>query len=103
PVGPDLRQSFRVGKLPGETTARLIWLPLDEESLRLCWEVQTTRRAGGERFRVVVDALSGETLIRRQLTLYLTEATYRVFTGDSPTPFSPGWSTPNSNQPPAVT
>ena len=102
PAGPELRQSFRVGKLPGETKARLIWLPLDEDQLRLCWEVHITRRAGGERFRVVVDALSGDVLIRRQVTLYLTDAAYRVFTGDSPSPFSPGWPTPNSNQPPAV-
>jgi len=102
PNGRDLQQSFRAKKLPGETKAKLIWLPLDEDSLRLCWDVQLTRRAGGERFRVVLDASSGDILIRKQLTLYLTEATYRVFTGDSPSPFSPGWPSPNSNQPPAV-
>src|SRR5213075_2139633 len=41
-------------------------------------------------------------LLRHNLTTYANEATYRVFTSDSPTPFSPGYPTPSSVQPPPV-
>jgi uncharacterized repeat protein (TIGR01451 family) len=97
-----LPSAFKAGSLPGEARARLVWLPMNESSLRLCWEIELTRRAGGERYRVLLDARSGEMHIRRRLTVYLSDATYRVFTSDSPRPFSPGWPEPNTNQPPTV-
>jgi uncharacterized repeat protein (TIGR01451 family) len=100
PEGSEKRQKFKAGALPGEAEVRLVWLPLNESSLRLCWEVELTRRAGGERYRVLVDARSGDVPLRRRLTVYLTPASFRVFTSDSPRPFSPGWPTPNTNQPP---
>jgi len=106
PVGPqegnEKRQSFKAGPLPGEAQVRLVWLPMNATSLLLCWEVELTRRAGGERYRVLLDARTGEVQVRRRLTVYLSPATFRVFTSDSPTPFSPGWPSPNSNQPPAA-
>ena len=102
PEGNEKRQSFKAGPLPGETQVRLLWLPINESSLLLCWEVELTRRAGGERYRVLVDARTGEVQLRRRLTVYLSDATYRVFTSDSPRPFSPGWPVPDTNQPPAV-
>ena len=102
PQGAEQRQRFKAGPLPGEAQASLIWLPLDRATLRLCWQVELTRRAGGERFRVLIDAQTGEALARRCLTLYLSDATYRVFTSDSPSPFSPGFSSPSTNQPPLV-
>ena len=37
-------------------------------------------------FVYALDARSGEVLGRRLLTVYLTNATYNVYTGDSPTP-----------------
>lgn len=93
---------FKAGRLPGEATAKLVWLPLSRTSLRLCWQVEITRRLGGERFRLLIDAATGEVLLRRQLTVYLANATYNVFTSDSPSPLSPGHSTPSTNQPPLV-
>ncbi len=101
-VGADRLQRFRAGRAPGETQVHLTWLPLDEASLRLCWEVRISSRAGGERYRVLIDAVTGDVLVRQRLTIYLSDVTYQVFTGDSPAPFSPGWPTPNSNQPPVV-
>jgi len=90
----------------GETNApspavptRLIWLPMEATSLRLCWDVTLTVSSRGETFRLLVDAATGDVLIRRCLTTYLA-ATYNVFTSDSPSPFSPSWSAPNTNQPP---
>jgi hypothetical protein len=53
-------------------------------------------------FRVLVDVETGEVKIRRCLTEYISDATYRVFTSDSPSPFSPGHPTPNSAQPALV-
>lgn len=84
-----------------EFAPSLIWLPLEAATLRLCWDVTLTAKARGETFRLLVDAQTGEVLIRRCLTEYLA-ASYRVFTNDSPTPFSPGWTSPITNQPPPV-
>lgn len=100
--GAERRQGFRAGHLPGEAEARLVWLPMDAATLRLCWQVELTRPAGNERYRVLVDAQTGEVLMRRCLTVYLADATYRVFTSDSPSPFSPGHRAPSTNQPPRV-
>jgi uncharacterized repeat protein (TIGR01451 family) len=102
PTGREQLELFQAGTLPGAVQTRLVWLPQSPYSLRLCWEVELTRHEGGERYRVLVDALDGEVLIRRRLTVYLSDAVFRVFTGDSPTPFSPAWSLPDTNQPPVV-
>ena len=102
PQGAELRQSFKAGTLPGAADLRLTWLPLDETSLRLCWEVSITRHAGGERHRLLIDAQTGEVWVRHRLTVYLQPASYRVFTSDSPTPLSPGWPFPSDAQPPTV-
>src|SRR5205814_3348350 len=70
--------------------------------MRLCWEVILTSRSRGEMFRVLIDADTGEPLVRHCLTDYLSEATYRVYTGDSPSPLSPGHAAPSTLQPPLV-
>jgi Fungalysin metallopeptidase (M36)/Bacterial Ig domain/Immunoglobulin domain/Immunoglobulin I-set domain/Fungalysin/Thermolysin Propeptide Motif len=102
PAGAEQRQKFSAPGLKGEADAKLAWLPLDKQTLRLCWDVTLMSRARGEMFRLLVDASSGKVLLRRCLTSYLSEASYRVFTSDSPTPFSPGYSTPGSTQPPLL-
>jgi len=102
PAGVEQKQSFTARALVGETTAELVWLPMNKDELRLCWNLILKPRTRGETFRVLVDAASGEVLLRRGLTAYLTNATYRVFTSDSPAPFSPGHPTPLTNQPPVV-
>ncbi len=101
PQGPELQQVFSA---PGLNEARvsLVWLPMDESTLRLCWEVLLTSKARGEAFRVLVDALTGEALVRHCLTNYISDATYNVYTSDSPSPFSPGHATPSSIQPALV-
>jgi len=88
--------------LKGDADAKLSWVPTDSQTLRLCWDVTVISRQRGEMFRILLDAANGEVLVRRCLTSYLTDASYRVFTNDSPTPFSPGHSTPLTNQPPTV-
>ncbi|MCG3150259.1 MAG: hypothetical protein PCFJNLEI_03740 [Verrucomicrobiae bacterium] len=86
-----------VGAAISEPTTRLVWLPADQ--LTLCWEVIVT---GRETYRLVVDATTGKIWVRQCLTEYFTDATYRVFTADSPAPFSPGHTTPSTNQPATV-
>ncbi len=99
-AGVEKKQLFHSAKLKGNAEAKLIWLPMDQTRLRLCWDVIVTSGARGEMFRVLVDAQTGEVQVRRCLTAYLSNATYRVYTSDSPSPNSPTYSTPTTTQPP---
>ena len=102
-IGPARRQKFRGGAIKGEASVRLCWLPMNENELKLCWRVMLKTRQSLARYRVVVDAATGEVLVRHCMTTDLSNASYRVFTGDSPTPFSPGYASPgNTNQPAQV-
>jgi hypothetical protein len=98
----DQRQEFTGADLKGRAEARVVWLPMSRDVLRLCWQVIFTSRSRGEMFLVLVDAQTGEPLLRHSLTAYLTPASYNVYTGDSPSPFSPGPPTPTTNQPALV-
>ena len=42
----------------------------------------------------MVDAQTGEVRVRLTLLYHISDATYNVFTSDSPSPFSPGLQTP---------
>lgn len=96
------RHLLRAPGLTGEASAELVWLPMNAREARLAWDVILKPRGRAEVFRVVVDAKSGALLLRRGLTAYITDASYRVFTGDSPSPFSPGHATPLTTQPATV-
>ncbi len=98
-AGPESKQRFRAPQLRGETSTSLVWVPMKREELRLCWDVILTSRLRGEMFRLLLDAQTGEVIIRRSLTHYISDASYRVYTSDSPSPFSPGHSTPLTSQP----
>ena len=93
---------FADGGLRGETDTRLVWLPLDDKTLRLAWDITLSSKARNEMFHVLVDAQTGEVLVRRNLTRYISDATYNIFSSDSPSPLSPGHSTPTNTQPPLV-
>jgi uncharacterized repeat protein (TIGR01451 family) len=98
-AGPDRWQRVSARALSGTTHARLVWLPVSAGRMRLCWEVILTSAARGEMFRVLIDAQAGIAWLRHSLTAYISPASYRVFTNDSPTPFSPGYLAPSTNQP----
>lgn len=107
-VGVEKNQNLAAPGL-SDTQANLTWVPMSGKELRLGWEVVLMSTRIGEMFRIVVDAESGETLIRQSLTNYISNASYRVFARtanrqpyDSPTPFSPGHDSPSSAQPAAV-
>jgi hypothetical protein len=96
---PERKQGFKTARHT-DVTARLVWVPLSGDALRPAWEVVLMSKTRGEMYRVLVDAENAEVLVRQALTNYLSPATYRVFTTESPTPFSPGHETPSSLQPP---
>src|SRR5205807_2125143 len=100
--GPQKRQKFKSSLLRGETKTWLVWLPLNRDALRLCWHVLLTSRARGELYSVLVDAQTGEVLVRRCLTNYLTDVTYNVYTQESPAPLLPGLDVPANTQPAVV-
>jgi outer membrane protein assembly factor BamB len=99
PQGAEQRQRFEAKPLQTEATASLVWLPMNRQAMRLCWRVVLTGKTRGEMFQVLVDAETGEPQVRHCWTFYANPVAYRVFPSDSPSPFSPGWSTPNTNQP----
>ena len=97
------RHTLRGRGFAGDAEARLVWLPMNRDALRLCWDVVAMSRSRSEMYRVLVDADSGDVLLRRCLTEYLTDASYRVFTSDSPSPLSPGNANSTiTNQPPVI-
>jgi len=100
--GAKQHVSYKVVALPGDTRVRQVWLPVSRNLLRLCWEVQLTSRKRGEMFVLLVDTETGEVLVRQGLTEYYSNATYQVYTSDSPSPFSPAWPTLNYSQPAEV-
>lgn len=102
PQGTEKFQHFTAPPVLNHASARLTWLPLDAATVRLCWEINLVSRARGEGFQVLVDAQTGEVWVRRCFTEHISTAQYNVFTSDSPSPFSPGWSAPFTNQPALV-
>lgn len=100
--GPDLQQVVRMEGLVGPAWARLVWLPMSRESMRLCWQIVFNTRPAGHRYLVLVDARNAEVLVRRNLTVRARPATYEVFASDSPSPFTPGHPVPLRTQPPSV-
>ncbi|MBI5388234.1 MAG: M36 family metallopeptidase [Verrucomicrobia bacterium] len=99
---PAQPHRFKPRGLPGEVRASLVWLPMERSRMRLCWAVDVTRRQAGETFHLLIDAETGEPRVRRCRTVDLSDVSYRVFTSDSPSPFSPGWPVPDTNQPPVI-
>jgi hypothetical protein len=99
---PQGAQKFAYAGWFGEGSAKLIWLPMNPSSLRLCWSIELINRSTMEGFRILVDASSGEPLVRQNRTCWYTPSSYRIFTSDSPSPFTPGHTQPSSGQPASV-
>jgi uncharacterized repeat protein (TIGR01451 family) len=98
--GAEQRRHFTAPVLNEPADVKLVWLPMNATSLRLCWYVVMTSRARSEMYLSLVDVQTGEVLVRHRLTDYYTAVSYRVYTSDSPSPFSPGCPTPCTTQPP---
>jgi uncharacterized repeat protein (TIGR01451 family) len=101
--GQNSKQTFRAsGGLKGDQYAELVWVPLNASALRLCWQVIVTSASRSEMFLLIVDAETGEVMVRRCLTNYITNSTYNVWISDSPSPFSPGYQNPGNPAQPAI-
>lgn len=101
-AGAQQRQRFTAPSLLNEAEAQLVWLPVSRNSLRLCWQVWLKGKARQELYKVLIDAQTGEVLVRHLQTLYAQSVTFNVFTSDSPSPFSPGHAVPATTQPAQV-
>ncbi|MCC7124471.1 MAG: M36 family metallopeptidase [Acidobacteria bacterium] len=79
-----------------ESSAWLVYFPLQAGVARLSWATQTLGNPDG--FLTVLDAETGTMLFRKNLTNYQTQsATYNVYTSDSPAPSSPTPALPGAN------
>ena len=104
-MAPDGVERIQKLKAPGWESVRLAlsWLPMNPTSVRLCWRTWLRDPERQFDYEIFVDATSGEVVWRRCVTENASApATYRVFTTESPTPLSPGYSTPRTNQPALV-
>ena len=82
----------------GDIDTRLVWLPMNGTSMRLCWQIILTSGSRDEMFQILVDAETGDIMYRHCLTNYLTDATYNIYPSDSPAPWTPGPATPVTTQ-----
>jgi fungalysin metallopeptidase (M36)/List-Bact-rpt repeat protein/fungalysin/thermolysin propeptide len=99
--GATRRQALRSEGLIGPVYAQLTWFALNQDTMRLAWQVVLNGKPFANRYLTLVDAETGEILLRHSLTRNdAVTASFNVYTSDSPSPFSPGWPTPNTNQPP---
>ncbi len=76
--GAERRRDYQAPGL-SDTRAGLAWVATGPETARLAWDVTLMGIDLGEMYRVLVDAETGEVLVRQGLTNYISNATYRVF------------------------
>ena len=93
------RKRFTAPAIEGEAAASLVWLPMDRNKMRLCWDVVLAGRTQGDVYQVLIDANTGDSQVQVSRTANLTPASYRIFASDSPSPFTPGHASPSSAQP----
>ena len=87
---PKLPLKFYSAPGLGTVFTQKIWLPMGGAGMRLAWEVNVTSLDQGA-FAVLLDAVNGDPLVRISRTTAAVTPQYRVWTGDSPTPKSPGF------------
>lgn len=101
-AGAEKHQAFTGPGLKEPADVRLTWLPMDRSTLRLCWSVMLWSISRDEKYLLMLDAATGEVLERISLTFSLSDATYRVYTDDSPRPCSPSFPVRTTEWPPLV-
>jgi outer membrane protein assembly factor BamB len=75
------------GRAPA--TAELVWLPTTPDSLRLCWRM-ILQSEGGQLYQVLIDANTGELVVRHGWSHGIAPGVFHVFAGSSPSPLFPG-------------
>ena len=87
--------TFDRGSMADDAKASLVYFPLAPGVARLAWSAEIW--GDPDVFLVVIDALDGTVLFRKNLTNYQTQAaTYTVYNDDSPAPMSPTTTLPGS-------
>lgn len=85
-------------------TTKLVWFPLDRQTLHPAWEVVLPLPGDGHTYEILVDATNGA-ILRRHTRLVWDSTqpiTMRVFTSDGVAPGTPGTATPTGAQFPVV-
>jgi len=105
PSGVTMKQSWKNTpdfRLDETITSELIYFPLTRTDIRPAWSVLIPEHGIGNTFEMMIDATTGQVLRRwNRLHFATTEpASYRVYTSDSPAPWSPGPPTPAGAQAP---
>lgn len=100
PISEEIARAIAARNVGGESraAAKLVWLPMSPDTMRLAWEAYVKAQFGGDVYRLLIDAETGDVLLRHARTFYLSDATYNVFTGASPAPLSPALPSPATNQ-----
>lgn len=107
PVGVSMKQTwnntpdFRADE---PMTSELIYFPLTRLDIRPAWSVLIPEHGIGNTYEFMIDATTGQVLRRwNRLHFATTEpVSYRIYTSDSPAPWSPGPATPGGLQAPFV-
>lgn len=107
PTGVTQKQTWKNTpdfRLDEPITSELVYFPLTRSDIRPAWSVLIPEIGIGNDYEMMIDATNGQVLRRlNRLRCATTEpVTYRVYTGDSPAPMSPGTPTPSGEQPPFV-
>lgn len=90
---PELAYQFFDAPGLSRSWVQMVWLPVNENTARLAWEVNVESALEGM-FNVVVDAESGEAVCKHSMSAADSVPQYLVFPDTSPTPMSPGFNTP---------
>ena len=56
PLGLARKQTFEGDAVIGVAEASLVWLPMNRNTLRMCWRVVIAGRTSGELFQTLIDA-----------------------------------------------
>ncbi|MBY0308117.1 MAG: M36 family metallopeptidase [Phycisphaerales bacterium] len=99
--GPDGRTVFKAPaalRADEPVEARLVYFPVTRDTLAPAWAVVVPQHGVGHTYDTLIDATDGKVLYRTDRLVCAAPATFRVFTGDSPAPMSPGLSTVSSFQ-----
>ena len=91
------------GDFLGTPMTKRMYFPMSRDLVRPVWVTVLPELGTANVYEITVDALDSSVLYRRNRTNYQSEnSSYRVYTSDSPSPFSPGSATPDGFQPPTV-
>lgn len=79
------RAIFSSDEIDSRTEASLVYFPLSRDEARLVWQVLLYGASGIDSYLVLIDAMSGEVLLRDSIVYSFASPQGRVFTRENPT------------------